>query len=193
MGDEELEMAQKELSRLQEKYAMLVDDDLVHIERKLSRRRNASVDATDSLVGTSHRRSDGPGADAAAGLFVLVIGIAIPKSMRPHSPERQSLEISSSEGFHNPGEMLQLDLRLPNGSLIAWGTQMGRKDAAQLLLQTPAEEKAAVSDDWNFVFAQTIVMRGRRHGRGHDRELQIALPIGAAPWSSLPEKSFPNV
>jgi low affinity Fe/Cu permease len=39
MSDDELEAVQKEFSRLHEKYAPLVDDDLAHVERTLARRR----------------------------------------------------------------------------------------------------------------------------------------------------------
>jgi hypothetical protein len=39
MSDEELQTVQEEFARLREKYAPLVDDDLVHVERELSRRR----------------------------------------------------------------------------------------------------------------------------------------------------------
>ena len=43
MSDEELETVQGEFARLREKYALLVDDDLAHVERELShRRRKAS-------------------------------------------------------------------------------------------------------------------------------------------------------
>jgi low affinity Fe/Cu permease len=40
MSDEELETVQREFARLREKYALLVDDDLAHVERELSKRRN---------------------------------------------------------------------------------------------------------------------------------------------------------
>jgi len=39
MSDEELETVQGEFARLREKYALLVDDDLAHVERELSHRR----------------------------------------------------------------------------------------------------------------------------------------------------------
>jgi low affinity Fe/Cu permease len=39
MSDHELEAVQKEFSRLQEKYAPLVDDDLAHVEHALAKRR----------------------------------------------------------------------------------------------------------------------------------------------------------
>ena len=39
MSDEELETVQQEFSRLREKYAPLVDDDLAHVERALAMRR----------------------------------------------------------------------------------------------------------------------------------------------------------
>jgi low affinity Fe/Cu permease len=39
MSDEELETVQREFARLRETYALLVDDDLAHVERELSNRR----------------------------------------------------------------------------------------------------------------------------------------------------------
>jgi low affinity Fe/Cu permease len=39
MSDEELETVQGEFARLREKYALLVDDDLAHVERELGTRR----------------------------------------------------------------------------------------------------------------------------------------------------------
>lgn len=39
MSDEELEAVQQEFTRLQDKYAPLVDDDLAHVERELAARR----------------------------------------------------------------------------------------------------------------------------------------------------------
>ncbi|HWV83363.1 MAG TPA: low affinity iron permease family protein [Hyphomicrobiaceae bacterium] len=39
MTDEELEIVQKEFYRLRERYAPLVDDDILHVERALARRR----------------------------------------------------------------------------------------------------------------------------------------------------------
>jgi len=39
MSDDELEEVQKEFSRLREKYAPLVDDDLAHVQRELQARR----------------------------------------------------------------------------------------------------------------------------------------------------------
>jgi low affinity Fe/Cu permease len=39
MSDEELENVQKEFTRLRERYAPLVDDDLAHVERVLAKRR----------------------------------------------------------------------------------------------------------------------------------------------------------
>jgi low affinity Fe/Cu permease len=41
MSDEELEAVQVEFARLREKYALLVDDDLAHVERELSNRRRS--------------------------------------------------------------------------------------------------------------------------------------------------------
>ena len=43
MSDEELEAVQQEFSRLREKYAPLIDDDLAHVERELQARK-ASAD-----------------------------------------------------------------------------------------------------------------------------------------------------
>ncbi len=40
VSDEELETVQKEFTRLRDKYAPLVDDDLAHVEREISARRN---------------------------------------------------------------------------------------------------------------------------------------------------------
>jgi low affinity Fe/Cu permease len=45
MSDEELEAVQVEFARLREKYALLVDDDLAHVERELSHRRKAGTGA----------------------------------------------------------------------------------------------------------------------------------------------------
>ena len=42
MSDEELEAVQLEFTRLREKYAPLVDDDLAHVERELSSRRRVN-------------------------------------------------------------------------------------------------------------------------------------------------------
>ena len=39
MSDEELEIVQQEFSRMSDKYAPLVDDDLAHVERELEARR----------------------------------------------------------------------------------------------------------------------------------------------------------
>ena len=39
MSDEELKTVQSEFARLREKYALLVDDDLAHVEHELSNRR----------------------------------------------------------------------------------------------------------------------------------------------------------
>ena len=39
MSDEELEIVQKEFTRLRDKYAPLVDDDLAHVEREMKARR----------------------------------------------------------------------------------------------------------------------------------------------------------
>lgn len=39
MSDDELETIQKEFSRLQDKYAPLVDDDLAHVHHEMGRRR----------------------------------------------------------------------------------------------------------------------------------------------------------
>jgi low affinity Fe/Cu permease len=39
MTEEELEIVQKEFTRLREKYAPLVDDDLAHVEKELAERR----------------------------------------------------------------------------------------------------------------------------------------------------------
>lgn len=39
VSDEELEIVQMEFTRLRDKYAPLVDDDLAHVERTLARRR----------------------------------------------------------------------------------------------------------------------------------------------------------
>jgi low affinity Fe/Cu permease len=39
MSDEELETVQQEFTRLREKYAPLIDDDLAHVERELRARR----------------------------------------------------------------------------------------------------------------------------------------------------------
>lgn len=39
MTDDELETVRKEFSRLREKYAPLIDDDIAHVERELSYRR----------------------------------------------------------------------------------------------------------------------------------------------------------
>lgn len=39
MSDEELEIVQKEFTRLRDKYAPLVDDDLAHVEREIKARR----------------------------------------------------------------------------------------------------------------------------------------------------------
>jgi low affinity Fe/Cu permease len=39
MSDEELEMVQEEFSRIRDKYAPLIDDDLAHVERELEVRR----------------------------------------------------------------------------------------------------------------------------------------------------------
>lgn len=39
MSDEELETVQREFTRLRDKYAPLVDDDLAHVERELEARR----------------------------------------------------------------------------------------------------------------------------------------------------------
>jgi low affinity Fe/Cu permease len=41
MSDEELETVQAEFARLRDKFALLVDDDLAHVERELSHRRRA--------------------------------------------------------------------------------------------------------------------------------------------------------
>jgi low affinity Fe/Cu permease len=41
MTDEELETVQQEFSRLRDKYAPLIDDDLEHVERELEARRRA--------------------------------------------------------------------------------------------------------------------------------------------------------
>jgi low affinity Fe/Cu permease len=43
MSDEELETVQGEFVRLREKYALLVDDDLAHVERELGTRRRKKV------------------------------------------------------------------------------------------------------------------------------------------------------
>jgi len=45
MSDEELEAVQVEFARLREKYALLVDDDLAHVERELSHRRKGGTGA----------------------------------------------------------------------------------------------------------------------------------------------------
>ena len=42
MSDEELENVQREFTRLKEKYAPLVDDDLAHVERELEARKQAN-------------------------------------------------------------------------------------------------------------------------------------------------------
>jgi hypothetical protein len=42
MSDEELENVQREFTRLQDKYAPLVDDDLAHVERELNARKKGS-------------------------------------------------------------------------------------------------------------------------------------------------------
>lgn len=39
MSDEELELVQEEFSRIREKYAPLIDDDLAHVERELQARK----------------------------------------------------------------------------------------------------------------------------------------------------------
>ena len=39
MSDEELEIVQQEFTRLRDKYAPLIDDDLAHVERELEARR----------------------------------------------------------------------------------------------------------------------------------------------------------
>ena len=39
MSDEELENVQREFSKMREKYAPLIDDDLAHVERELAERR----------------------------------------------------------------------------------------------------------------------------------------------------------
>ena len=39
MTDEELEIVQQEFTRLRDKYAPLVDDDLAHVERELETRK----------------------------------------------------------------------------------------------------------------------------------------------------------
>ena len=41
MSDEELEEVQQEFTRLREKYAPLIDDDLAHVERELEVRKRA--------------------------------------------------------------------------------------------------------------------------------------------------------
>ena len=46
MTDEELETVQQEFTRMRDKYAPLIDDDLAHVERELEARRKA--DATTS-------------------------------------------------------------------------------------------------------------------------------------------------
>lgn len=43
MSDKELETVQQEFSRLRDKYAPLIDDDLAHVERELDARRRAQV------------------------------------------------------------------------------------------------------------------------------------------------------
>ena len=42
MSDAELEKVQEEFTRLRERYAPLIDDDLAHVERALARRREES-------------------------------------------------------------------------------------------------------------------------------------------------------
>ena len=42
MSDAELEQVQEEFTRLRERYAPLIDDDLAHVERALARRREES-------------------------------------------------------------------------------------------------------------------------------------------------------
>jgi low affinity Fe/Cu permease len=42
MTDEELEAVQQEFTRLREKYAPLIDDDLAHVERELEARRRTA-------------------------------------------------------------------------------------------------------------------------------------------------------
>ena len=42
MSDEELEIVQQEFTRLRERYAPLIDDDLAHVERELEARRRSS-------------------------------------------------------------------------------------------------------------------------------------------------------
>ena len=42
MSDEELETVQQEFTRLRDKYAPLVDDDLAHVERELKARKRGN-------------------------------------------------------------------------------------------------------------------------------------------------------
>jgi low affinity Fe/Cu permease len=46
MTDEELEAVQQEFTRLRDKYAPLVDDDLAHVEREMQSRRGAAGNTT---------------------------------------------------------------------------------------------------------------------------------------------------
>jgi low affinity Fe/Cu permease len=46
MSDEELEMVQREFSRMRDKYAPLIDDDLAHVERELESRKHGVTSKT---------------------------------------------------------------------------------------------------------------------------------------------------
>lgn len=48
MSDEELEVVQQEFTRLRERYAPLVDDDLAHVERELEARKQLADRASGS-------------------------------------------------------------------------------------------------------------------------------------------------